>query len=122
MILRVLIRSLPALLLGGLVWSQQPAENPTSLSTAVGIRLFAEQIRPILDQNCLVCHSNSTRQGELDLSSRRAVLAGGSRGPAVLPGDSRASLLYQLVTHSQEPAMPLKAEPLPAEATALIAL
>ncbi len=50
------------------------------------------------------------------------MLAGGGRGPAMVPGDSRSSLLYQLVTHSQDPAMPLGAEPLSAEVAALIAL
>ena len=97
-------------------------DDPTSFTTEVGIRLFAEQIGPILDRHCLACHSSSTKQGGLDLSTRRSMLAGGSRGPAVVSGDSRASLLYQLVTHSQEPTMPLEAEPLPAEAAALIAL
>ena len=121
MILRFLTRLVPALLLGGQVWSQQ-MDNPTSFTTEVGIRLFAEQIRPILDRHCLACHSSPTTQGGLDLSTRRGMLAGGGRGPAVVPGDSRASLLYQLVTHSQEPAMPLEAEPLPAEAAVLIAL
>ena len=121
MILRFLLRWVPALLLGGLVWPQQPVDNP-SFTTEVGIRLFAEQIRPILDRHCLACHSGSSKQGELDLSTRWGMLAGGSRGPAVVPGDSRSSLLHRLVTHAQEPAMPLGAEPVPAETAALIAL
>ena len=121
MILRFLTCWVPAVFLCGTVWPQQPVDKP-SLTIEVGIRLFAEQIRPILDRHCLTCHSSSSKQGALDLSTRQGMLAGGGRGPALVPGDSRASLLYQLVTHSQEPAMPLGAEPLPAETAALIAL
>jgi hypothetical protein len=39
----------------------------------------------------------------------RRPVARGTRGPAITPGDARRSLLYKLVAHEQEPAMPYKA-------------
>jgi mono/diheme cytochrome c family protein len=77
--------------------------------------LFREQIQPVLAKSCLGCHSGQTKQGGLDLSSRDALLRGGDRGPAIVPGNAGESLLYKLIAHRQEPAMPYKAAPIPKE-------
>ena len=114
-----------AVLLTGSLWAQQPAQPPTveTLSKAgIGTRLFLEQIQPLLEKNCLACHSNTTKQAELDLSSRQGLLVGGKQGPAVVPGNSKSSLLYGVIAHSQQPAMPPEKEKLPAQAAALIGL
>ena len=47
---------------------------------------------------------------------------GGSRSPAVIPGTSKDSLLYKLITHQQQPNMPLRGEKILDETSALIAL
>ncbi len=41
---------------------------------------------------------------------------------AVTPGNAKTSLLYQLVTHEKEPAMPFKAAKLSKETIALVEL
>jgi hypothetical protein len=44
-----------------------------------------------------------------------SLLKGGASGPAIVPGKAKESLLYQLVTHTREPAMPMGGEKLAAE-------
>ena len=57
---------------------------------------FESRIRPILANNCFSCHTNS-KLGDLRLDSAEAMLKGGSRGPAVTPGDPDKSLLISAV-------------------------
>lgn len=62
----------------------KPAPAPTgAFSGAEGVRFFQEQVRPILQEKCVSCHSGEKPQGELRLTSREAVLKGGGSGPAV---------------------------------------
>ena len=68
--------------------------------------LFAEQISPLFEKRCVICHSGDTAQSGLDLSSREGLLKGGKRGPAIVPGDPKASLLYKMVAREIEPGMP----------------
>ena len=42
----------------------------------------------------------------LDLRTRDSVLKGGGRGPALVPGNSNSSLLYQALTHVKDLKMP----------------
>src|SRR5207247_747112 len=88
-----------------------------------GAALFVEQIYPLLEKQCLNCHKGETAISGLDLSTREGLLKGGSRGPAIVPGDPQASLLYKLVAHQVEPAMPPggQARQLPKDVVAKIA-
>ena len=60
---------------------------------------FETSIRPLLAENCFSCHSDARMSG-LRLDSRAAVFRGGTRGPAVVPGDPQSSLLIQAVSHT----------------------
>ncbi|MFN0164834.1 MAG: DUF1549 domain-containing protein, partial [Bryobacteraceae bacterium] len=100
----------------------QPARAQTLSAEQAGRKLYAEQVRPVLERQCQACHQGSAKQGGLDVSTREGLLQGGSRGPAVVSGNSKDSLLYKLITHRQEPHMPLQGEKLPGETSALIAL
>ena len=82
-------------------------------------RLFRDTIHPTLKQHCLGCHGDGELSGKLDLSDREGLVKGGSRGPAIVPGDARASLLYRALEHSGELKMP-PAERLPDEVIAAI--
>jgi hypothetical protein len=66
---------------------------------------FQREIRPILSENCFLCHGpdSASRQAGLRLDHREAVL-----GKVITPGNSAASLLYQRIT-DPDPAsrMPL---------------
>ena len=113
------------MLLSGYLWAEQTADPPDVKALSkreIGTRLYLEQIQPLLEKNCLACHSTTTKQAGLDLSSRQGILKGGKHGPVVVPGNSKSSLLFGLITHSQQPAMPPQGEKLPAQATALVGL
>ena len=68
--------------------------------------VFEKEILPILQQNCLACHSASERQGGLILENPAGILKGGDNGPAAVPGNANGSLLLKLAAHQQEPVMP----------------
>ena len=57
---------------------------------------FETRIRPILATNCYSCHADS-QLGGLRVDSSEALLKGGGRGPAVVPGDPDKSLLITAV-------------------------
>ncbi len=62
---------------------------------------FEKHVRPLLAEKCYACHSSgAAAMGELRLDSMEAVLRGGSRGPAVVPGSPSASLLLKAVSYT----------------------
>ncbi len=69
-----------------------------------GSEFFEKHVRPLLVTSCFSCHSSAgnVAMGGLRLDSRDSLLIGGSRGPAVVPGDAKASLLVQAVQHKDE--------------------
>ena len=81
--------------------------------------VFRDTVQPILKQHCLGCHGEGELFGQLDLRNRDGLVEGGSRGPAIVPGDAGASLLYRALDHSGELRMP-PAGRLPDEAVAAI--
>ena len=60
---------------------------------------FELRVRPVLANSCWTCHGPETQQGGLRLDSREWILAGGERGPAIIPGDPGSSLLMQALRH-----------------------
>ena len=81
---------------------------------------FERDIAPLFREKCCSCHNPDRKRGGLDLSSFAQVLAGGSSGEVVAPGDADASYLWQLVSHASEPKMPPEADRIPADALDLI--
>ena len=75
-------------------------------ATADGSLLFRETIQPILQNRCLACHNQKVRSSGLSLENRSEILTGGTRGPAILPGDSEQSRLIQALAHSSDLNMP----------------
>ncbi len=91
-----------------------PALAPDhAASMARGLDLFKGGVRAVLVDHCLKCHGGGSTKGEFDLSTREGLLADGGDGPAVVPGDSKASRLYRMVAHLEKPSMPDKAAKLP---------
>jgi mono/diheme cytochrome c family protein len=70
-----------------------------------GQRFYIEKIRPILSQKCYKCHTDQPNS-RFRVDSREAILQGGKRGAAILPGDPDNSLLIQAVRQTGELKMP----------------
>ena len=67
---------------------------------------FTEEVAPILEQRCVLCHGEKQQLSGLRVDSREALLRGGQRGPSLVPGDSASSTLYLHVSGKAEPRMP----------------
>lgn len=60
---------------------------------------FELKVRPVLAGKCFRCHGSVKTSGGLRLDSRQALLKGGERGPAIIPGDIKQSLLLRAIQH-----------------------
>ena len=89
------------------------------LSLAASAQRIEEQARKILADNCLGCHGTSRMSG-LALRTRESILAGGVRGPAVVPGKASESLLYKAVAREGNLQMPPGKNALPKEQVQII--
>src|SRR5260370_14080277 len=87
-----------------------------------GLEVFKKHVQPILVKSCVRCHGGKKTESELDLTEREALLRGGGRGPAILVGNAKDSLLYKLITHARDPHMPRSSPKLSDEVIAQIAL
>lgn len=69
-----------------------------------GIEFFEQHIRPLLASRCYSCHSirEQVQEGDLVLDRQQGWEVGGSRGPAVVPGDVDASPLIVAVRHQDD--------------------
>ena len=86
----------------------------TTAQTQSDVEFFSHEIRPIMERTCWNCHGEAIQSSGLDLSTRDAALAGGNRGPAIVPGDAEASRLFRQMAGMEGPQMPLGV-PLPEE-------
>jgi len=85
------------------------AANENDDGRRAGEEFFERKVRPLLSQHCYSCHSDSAgkTKGSLSLDTRTGLLRGGSRGPAVIAGRPKRSLLIQAVRYEHdELAMP----------------
>ena len=67
---------------------------------------FTREVQPVLTKNCLGCHNENLKMSGFSLASREALLAGGKRGAAVVPGDASASRLVTAIRHGDALRMP----------------
>jgi mono/diheme cytochrome c family protein len=63
---------------------------------------FARDIRPLFAKHCFHCHGSKEEEGGLRLDRRQRVLDGGASGPALVPGKSAESFIYQFITGRNE--------------------
>lgn len=80
------------------------AEGPT----AEQIEFFEKKVRPLLVAKCFECHSDQNEESELRVDSLAELLAGGTRGPAIVPGKPAESLLVRAIGHGETLQMPPK--------------
>ncbi len=63
------------------------------------VEFFEKQVRPVLSANCYSCHGPQQQFSSLRVDSREALLQGGNRGPVLIPGDAKLSLLAKAIRH-----------------------
>ncbi len=105
----ILVLTLPAA-----VAAAQPAIDPAhSKQMAQGLALFQETIRPALLTHCVKCHGGEKTKADFNLTSRESLLKGYSDGPAIIAGNGKASRLFEVISHADEPHMPADSDQLP---------
>ena len=90
-----------------------PAQTATPAPTTPARVSYEQQVRPILVENCLDCHSQDKRKGGLSLATYADVLDGGKDGPIVRPGNGATSLLIHRITGLDGEQMPKDGGPPP---------
>jgi hypothetical protein len=83
-------------------------------SAALAAVDYEQVVKPLLKTHCVKCHGATTQKSKLRLDTGAALLKGGSRGAAVIPGKAEDSLLIKAVQgkHGDLPQMPYKRGPL----------
>ena len=90
---RIIVCSLAAIFLG--------LFTPIGAQSGDPVEFFEMKVRPLLAENCFVCHTDSA-MGGLQMKSREDLLKGGDSGPAMVPGQPEESLLIQAVHQTHE--------------------
>jgi hypothetical protein len=73
------------------------------------LAFFEKNIRPVLVKECYSCHATTAKKikSGLTLDTREGVRKGGKRGPAIVPGEPRKSILIKAIKRgSDDLAMP----------------
>ncbi len=79
--------------------AQAPAEQQSRLPpSATRLVDFSSDVKPILQVACVRCHARGNDKGGFSIETRESLLRGGDTGPAVVPGQSSASFLIELVS------------------------
>ncbi|WP_254508526.1 DUF1549 domain-containing protein [Anatilimnocola floriformis] len=79
-----------------------------------GLSLFKQVVRPILIKYCIDCHGGDEVQSGFDLATRKGLLRGGAKGPAVAIGKAVDSNLVRFISRKEKPFMPEGGDQLPA--------
>jgi WD40 repeat protein len=81
---------------------------------------FSADVAPILQKNCLACHSSAAKMGGLVMEKFDLLMKGGAHGPVIIPGKSGESRLVRMLEGKVQPRMPFGSDPLPAADIATI--
>lgn len=90
-------------------WIEQGAHVPASAANDY----YLKEVEPILSVSCYGCHTGTEPSAQLNLAVKAMALKGGASGPAILPGNSKGSLLiHRLKGLDGKERMPLGGDPL----------
>jgi hypothetical protein len=67
------------------------------------VPVFEKDVLPVFRARCLNCHGPEKQKAGLDLRSKAALLRGGETGPAITPGSSGKSLLWEMLSADKMP-------------------
>lgn len=98
--------------LAGAAAAQMTPLPPASTKTGL---TYAADIKPVLDANCVKCHSGEKPKAHLRLDTLAGILKGNKWGPVLKAGEGTNSLIVKAVGHQLKdhdhwmPPMPNKA-------------
>jgi WD40 repeat protein len=81
---------------------------------------FSSQVAPILQKNCLACHSSAAKMGGLVMINYDLLLKGGAHGKVIVPGKADESRMILMLEGKIQPRMPFGADSLSASDIATI--
>src|SRR5689334_8062572 len=70
-------------------------------ATKTGVT-YAADIKPILDQSCVKCHSGDKPKARLKLDTLEGVLKGSKDGKILTVGDSANSFVVKCIAHTTD--------------------
>src|SRR5262249_3942225 len=72
-------------------------------ATVLGLETdYLREVKPILRARCFSCHGSLAQKARLRLDTRSAILKGGRKGPAIMPGAPQRSLLVERICASED--------------------
>jgi hypothetical protein len=77
-----------------------------TIADEADLKLFREEIEPVLQDSCHRCHGEKKQESNLRLDSREALLKGGKNGPTIVPGKPDESLLLKVLEYNGDIQMP----------------
>jgi WD40 repeat protein len=81
---------------------------------------FTKDVVPILQKNCLACHSKVSHKSGLIVDSYESLMKGGKHGQVIAPHDANGSRIVAMLEGSLDPRMPLDDDPLRSSDIAII--
>lgn len=74
-------------------------ENLVPIEKAI---VFDNLVKPVFDKKCVSCHNPDKLKGNLSLTDKESILAGGKNGKLFVPGEPEISLLLQRIHLPEE--------------------
>lgn len=85
--------------------------SQTQAANALNPVTTFDEIQPILNQHCIMCHSGNFAPLGLKLDSFEALLNGSSRGPVAVSGNPSQSEIIHRLKGTSQPRMPMTGPP-----------
>jgi WD40 repeat protein len=108
----------------GFAWLLCPmlasAQEAKPAGKASDVVTYKDHVLPVLRKHCANCHNADKATSDLNVMTYQTLMTGGASGEAISPGKPDQSLLYRLVSHLDEPAMPPKQPKIPETEIALL--
>jgi mono/diheme cytochrome c family protein len=100
--------------------SAQPAQGKPAQEKSIS---FINDVAPILNDNCFVCHNAVKVLGKYDMTTFEKLMAGGPSGKPIVAGKPEDSEFYTLLVSTEERRMPPRdmGRAVPKDKAALIA-
>jgi len=80
------------------------------IATGATLDFFEKQVRPILATHCYACHGPEKQKSDLRWDHIDFALRGGSRGPALVPGEPDRSRMIEAIGYETDLQMPPKSK------------